>query len=59
MAELRLAAVPMDEPLPSLHAIRVGPVALKAAEDFDATVEALVADVLASRPVKRRAKVTA
>lgn len=54
MAELRLAAAAEDEVMPSLHAVRVGPAAIAAAEDFEARVEALVSTELANRRPRRK-----
>ena len=56
MAELRLAAVPLDEPLPSLYEVKVGPAAIAAMEDFEARVEATVSIELARLIPRRKVK---
>ena len=56
MAELRLAAVPMNEPLPSLHEVKVGPAAIAAMADFEARVEATVSIELARLIPRRKVK---
>lgn len=53
-AELRLLMVPADELLPGYHAVRIGPAAIAAAEDFEARVEALVSTELANRRPRRK-----
>ena len=54
LANLRLAAVPLDEPLPSFYWVRVGPAAIAAMEDFEARVEATVNSELANRRPHRK-----
>ena len=56
LANLRLAAVPLDEPLPSFYCVRVGPAAIKAAEDFADRAEALADEMRASRRPRRKVK---
>lgn len=54
LANLRLAAVPLDEALPGFHCLRVGPAAIKAAEDLSDRAEALAAELLTNRRPRRK-----
>lgn len=56
MAELRLAAAAEDEVMPRFHAVRVGPAAIAAVEDFNARTEAMADELLANRRPRRKVR---